>query len=78
MSLLKPEITVTLFPRKKASTSEPTKEPTPVIDIDAAKAAANELGKKFFIGAGAVALATVAAATAGAIAVVSVNHALNK
>lgn len=77
--MLKPEITITLFPRKKKATaSEPTQEPTPVIDIDAAKAAANELGKKFFIGLGAVAIATVGAATAGAIAVVSVNHALNK
>ncbi len=77
--MLKPEITITLFPRKKKATaSEPTQEPTPVIDIDAAKAAATELGKKFFIGAGAVAIATVGAATAGAIAVISVNHALNK
>ena len=77
--MFKPEITVTLFPRKKkATTSEPVQESNPVIDIDAAKAAATELGKKFFIGAGAVAIATVAAATAGAIAVVSVNHALNK
>lgn len=77
--MLKPEITITLFPRKKKATaSEPTQDPTPVIDIDAAKAALNEFGKKVFIGAGVVALATVGAATAGAIAVVSVNHALNK
>lgn len=77
--MFKPEITVTLFPRKKkASATEPVQETTPVIDIDAAKAALNDLGKKFFIGAGAVALTTVAAATAGAIAVVSVNHSLNK
>jgi len=76
--MLKPEITITLFPRKKkATTTEPTQEPTPDY-IAEAKAAATELGKKFFIGAGAVALATVGAATAGAIAVVSVNHALNK
>lgn len=77
--MLKPEITVTLFPRKKkASASEPVQESTPVIDIEAAKAALTDLGKKFYIGLGAVALTTVAAATAGAIAVVSVNHALNK
>ncbi len=77
--MFKPEITVTLSPRKKkTTTSEPVQESTPMIDLDAAKAAAEEIGKKFFIGAGAVALATVAAATAGAIAVVSVNHALNK
>lgn len=77
--MFKPEITVTLFPRKKkANTSEPIQEPNPIVDIEAAKAALTDLGKQFFIGAGAVALATVAAATAGAIAVVSVNHALNK
>ena len=76
--MLKPEITVTLFPRKKKATaSEPVQEPTPDY-IAEAKAAATDLGEKFFIGLGAVALATVAAATAGAIAVVSVNHALNK
>ena len=77
--MLKPEITITLFPRKKkATTSEPVQESIPVIDIDAAKAALTEAGKKFFIGAGAVALATVGAATVGALTVVTVHHNLNK
>jgi len=77
MSLLKPEITVTLFPRKKKANTETVQEPTPDY-VAASKEAAAELGKKFFLGAGLVSISTVAAATIGGIAVVAVHHALNK
>lgn len=76
--MLKPEITITLFPRRKKTTdSVPTQEPN-VDYVAAAKAAARELGKELFVGLGIVALSTVAAATIGGIAVVATNHALNK
>ena len=78
MSLLKPEINITLFPRKKKATdSEPTQEPTTDYVADA-KAAARELGKELFVGLGLVALTTVAAATVGGIAIVATHHSLNK
>lgn len=74
---IKPEITITLFPRKKKATTETAQEPT-VDYVAASKEAAAELGQKFFLGAGAVAVATVVAATIGAIAVKAFEHALAK
>lgn len=78
MSLLKPEITVTLFPGRKKK-QQATTEEVPTVDyIAASKEAALDLGKKFFVGLAAVSVTTVAAATVGAIAVVATHHALNK
>ena len=77
--MLKPEITVTLFPRKKKATkdSAPVNEPT-VDYVAAAEEAAARLGKKLVIGAVVVTVSTVAAATLGNIATEAVKHALNK
>lgn len=77
--MLKPEITVTLFGRKakKDDATTPVEEPT--IDyIAAAEEAAARLGKKLVIGTVVTSVATIAAATIGSIAVIAVNHALNK
>lgn len=81
MALFKPEVRVTLFP-KKAKTSETTEDTALPIDLTAAiadaEAAAGRLGKKVVLGASVVSVVTVAAATLGSIAIIAVNHSLNK
>ena len=79
MAILKPEVKITLFPGKKTKTDPTTltNEPTPDYIADA-EAAATRVGEKAVIGASIVAVVTVAAATLGSIAVIAVNHALNK
>lgn len=76
--MLKPEIQITLFPGRKTKQKATPEEAAETDYIAATKEAATELGKKFFVGLAAVSLTTVAAATAGAIAVVATHHALNK
>lgn len=75
--MLKPEITVTLFPRKKTADSEPSIDPLADY-VSAAEKAAERLGKKLIAGTVVVAITTAVAATLGAISVEAVKHALNK
>lgn len=75
--MLKPEIKVTLFPRKDKNTSEPVEEPT-VDYIAAAEEAAARLGKKILVGAVAFSVITVAAVTLGNIAVAAAVNAIEK
>lgn len=77
MAIFKPEVKVTLFPKKTKTDETPISEPT--IDyVAAAEEAAARLGKKLVIGAVIVTVTTVAAATLGSIATKAVEHALNK
>ena len=67
--------------RKKVTTDATPEVPftlPPIIDIDAAEAAAERLGKKIVIGAAAVAVVTIAASTLGHLAVLAFDHQLNK
>jgi hypothetical protein len=78
MAILKPEVKITLFPRKNKKTEEtPIEEPTPDY-VAAAEEAAARLGQKLVIGAIIVSVTTIAAATLGSIAVTAVEHALAK
>lgn len=77
MAIFKPEVKITFFPRKDKNAETLINEPS-VDYIAAAEAAATRVGKKAVIGATVVSVATVAAATLGSIAVIAVNHALNK
>jgi len=77
MAIFKPEVKVTLFPKKTKTDETPISEPN--IDyIAAAEEAAARLGKKLVIGAIVVTVTTVAAATLGSITTEAVKHALNK
>ena len=77
--MFKPEITVTLFPRKKKATTDSAPVTEPKVDyVAAAEEAAVRLGKKLVIGAVVVTVSTVVAATIGAIAVEATKSALNK
>ena len=77
--MLKPEITVTLFPKKKRNTTDSSPANEPTVDyIAIAEEAAARLGKKLVIGAVVVTVSTVVAATLGAIAVEATKSALNK
>lgn len=74
---IKPEIKVTMFPRKDRTNEVPTDEPK--IDyIGIAEEAASRLGKKLVVGAIVVSVTAIAAATLGSIAVTAVEHALEK
>jgi hypothetical protein len=78
MAIFKPEVKVTLFPKKTKKTDEiPIEEPT-VDYVAAAEAAAGRLGKQLVIGAIVVSVASIAAATLGSIAITAVDHALTK
>jgi len=74
---IKPEITVTLFGRKKKSETPIVEEPT-VDYVAIAEEAAARLGKKLVIG-GVVLIASYAlAATIGSITISAVDHYLDK
>jgi hypothetical protein len=76
--MLKPEITITMFGRKKKQeTNAPVEEPT-VDYIAAAEEAAARLGKKLVVGIIVTSVATIAAATLGNIAIAAVESHLNK
>lgn len=67
--------------QKTVATPETTEVPftiPPIIDLDAAEAAAERLGKKVVIGAAAIAVVTIAAATLGNVIVIAFDHQLNK
>ena len=77
--MLKPEITVTLFPKKKRNTTDPEPANEPTVDyIAIAEEAAARLGKKLIIGAVVVTVSTVVAAKLGDIAIEALKHTLNK
>lgn len=79
MSFITPEIHVTLFGRRKRSEDNTTPVEEPTVDyVAAAEEAAERIGKKAVLGAVVVSVATVAAATLGAIAVKTVEHHLTK
>lgn len=76
--MIKPEITVTLFPKKAKKTAEvPIEEPT-VDYVRVAEEAASRLGKKLVIGAVVVSVVYVGVATLGSIAVTAVEAHFNK
>jgi hypothetical protein len=77
MAIFKPEVKITLFPKKTKNNETPISEPN-VDYVAAAEEAAARLGKKLVIGAVIVTVSTVAAATLGSIATEAVKHALNK
>jgi hypothetical protein len=78
MAILKPEVKVTLFPKKAKKTDAPLNEEPNIDYVAAAEAAATRLGKKLVVGAVVVSVTTIAAATLGSVIVTAVDHTLNK
>lgn len=73
----KPEITVTLFP-KKAQKFEPPIEETPVDYVRIAEEAASRLGKKLLVGGIVFSAVFVGMSTLGSLAVTALEARLNK
>lgn len=77
--MLKPEIHITLFGRRKPKGDNTTPVEEPTVDyVKEAEEAAERIGKKAVLGATVVSVATVAAATIGTIAVKAFEHHLTK